>query len=206
MSSRSGARSASGFMRMVRDGLGVALMLCAASEALASVMITYTAYDLPDLASGQDLWHYEYTLSGTLPAFNAVNILFPGDLYSDPAVTDESRGVFTFLTPPDPFFPADGLLNVTALTDIAGGSSESVGLDFVWLGAGTPGRQSYEVLSDFFDVIGAGQTSAVGAAVPEPDSTLLLVTALLMLLIFRRVPASCAASSLRFNQNEVPRP
>jgi hypothetical protein len=72
---------------------------------------------------------------------------------------------------PDPMLPDDGILDVLALM---GGIAPGTGLGVftVWadfLGAGTPGRQPFEVRDPgTFDVLDSGFTVPAGGPVPEP--------------------------------------
>lgn len=163
-----------------------ALLLCAASSQ-APAAVAFTATNLADTTPGEDLWHYSYTVGGPLPLFNAVNLLFSPTLYRDIAVTASSAGVLALETQPDPALPADGQLTVTAVIDILAGGSETVDLDFVWLGTGTPGEQAYEVLDDQFTVIASGQTRLAGSVqgTPEPGTLGLLAFGLFALPALR---------------------
>lgn len=163
------------------------LSLCAASS-LASATVTYTTTDLPDVVSGQDLWRYHYTVGAPLAAFNTVNLLFTPTLYSDLDVTGSSAGVSALVTQPDAGFSADGQVTVTALADILGTATETIDVDFVWLGTtGTPGSQRYELLDDQFSLLGSEQTRLAGSQLaPEPASLSLMMLGLLALPVLRR--------------------
>jgi hypothetical protein len=128
----------------------------------ASAAVTYTATDLPYVVAGHDLWQYTYVVSGPLAAFNAVNLLFAPTLYSELVMTHSSTAVDAVTAEPIPALPADGQLTITALADIPGGTDETIDLDFLWLGVGSPGSQTYEVLADQFNVLDRGETRLAG--------------------------------------------
>lgn len=163
------------------------LALCA-SSSLATAGVVFTASDLPDVIPGQDLWHYSYTVSGPLPAFSSVNLLFSSALYSDLFVTGSGPEVIGLETQPDASLGADGQLTVTAIIDLLASTSATVDLDFVWLSVGAPGSQAFEVLDDQFNVIGSGQTALSGAVqtVPEPGTLGLLGLSLFAVPVVRR--------------------
>lgn len=165
-----------------------ALLLFAAS-AVTAATVSYSTTDLADAVIGQDRWRYHYAIAAPLPAFSAVNLLFDSSLYADLVVHGSSPDLAVFETPPDPFLPADGQLTVMALTDILGTTTETVDLDFVWLGVGEPGRQAYELLDDFFNVVSPLplQTHLAGSqSLPVPGSLSLLAFGLLALPALRR--------------------
>lgn len=168
--------------------------LCAADPSFATSNITYAATDLPDVTSGQDLWHYAYALNGPLSAFAAVEISFSSDLFTALWVTNESESLSTFLTQPDPYLSADGYLNITAINDISVGEIARVEMNVVWKGIGPPGSQAYQVLDDQFNVVGTGQTIWASAPVPEPATVALMLAGLLVVLTVRKCTAARQAT------------
>lgn len=161
-----------------------AVMAMWAASALASAAVTYTATDLADTLPGQDQWRYTYTISAPLPLFHSVNLLFSPLLYADLAVSGSSSGLSPAVSQPDTLLPADGQLTVTATSGIPVGATETVDLDFIWLGGGVPGSQPYELLDDGFSIIEPSprQTRLAGSlSIPEPASLGLLALGLLLL-------------------------
>ena len=67
---------------------GAACLLATTAWAAAP---QFTAVDLTDTTVGQDLWQYEYTLTGPLPLFNAMNILFSSADYADLSLVSNVR-------------------------------------------------------------------------------------------------------------------
>jgi len=167
-----------------------ALLLFAAS-AVTAATVSYSTTDLDDVVIGQDRWRYHYTIAAPLPAFNYVNLLFDPSLYAHLVVHGSTPDLSVFETQPDTFLPADGQVTVMALADILGTTTETVDLDFVWLGAGQPAGQSYELLDDFFNNVSPAplQTHLAGSqSLPVPGSLSLLALGLLALPALRRRP------------------
>ena len=172
---------------------GICAVFFLAESAYATV-ITYVATDLADTTSGEDLWQFTYTVSdNTFAADTGFTIYFDLELYSnlqDPApYVNDDWDVITF--PPDPcslVWPQDGMYDAYALTDNAS-LVDPFTLEFVWLGADTPGAQFFEVYDGItWTVLELGQTTAASAApIPEPTTIFLMATGLLSgLATFRK--------------------
>src|SRR5688572_18332096 len=135
-------------VRRVLSSLAAALVLSAPCTASA-VAITYQSVDVPDVVPGQDLWRYEFLVSGNFVAFGGFNVLFSPSLYRSlenppPAVNADW---FATTLEPNPALPANGLYTATALT--ANPSlSDLFTLTFQFLGTGAPGEQPFEVFDD----------------------------------------------------------
>jgi hypothetical protein len=167
------------------------VLLLFAASAVTAATVSYSTTDLVDVVIGQDRWRYHYTIAAPLPAFNYVNLLFDPSLYANLVVHGSTPDLSVFETQPDTFLPADGQVTVMALTDILGATTETVDLDFVWLGAGQPGGQSYELLDDFFNDVSPSplQTHLAGSqSLPVPGSLSLLALGLLALPALRLRP------------------
>ncbi len=174
------------FKRMFRQGFLwrlLALMGLLLGGPVQAVTVQYAASDLPDLVAGQDRWSYRYQLSGPFSAFAGVNLLYPAERYADLALTAPPDPAVwsTLITAPDPSFPADGLLGLTALAATSPLNLPFT-LEFTWLGLGRPGAQGFEVIDDGFNVIASGRTTLPAApGLPEPGSLLLVAGALALL-------------------------
>jgi len=172
-----------GGKRMVRIG-GMFRALVASvvllGGAAQAVTIKYQANDLSDLVAGQDRWSYAYQLSGSFGFFEGVNLLYPAANYADLDLTvpPDPGDWSSLLTQPDPVFPADGLLGISAMA-LLSPIDVPFTLEFTWLGSGSPGEQSFEVLDDSFNVVAVGRTTLPAqTGLPEPGSLLLIGVAL----------------------------
>ncbi len=179
------------FKRMFRQGFLWRLLAWTGlplGGPVQAVILEYAASNLPDLVAGQDRWSYQYQLSGRFGAFASVNLLYPADGYADlafsappdPAVWDPAIWS-SLITAPDPRFPADGLLGLTALVATSPLNLPFT-LEFTWRVLGRPGAQGFEVIDDGFNVIASGRTTLPAApGLPEPGSLLLVAGALALL-------------------------
>lgn len=166
--------------RRLSTGLLAGVVL--ATGAAQAVTIVHAPVDLPDLLPGQDLWRYDYQVSGSFEAFGGFNLIFDPSGYA--ALSDiqpvASADWDAFAVQPDPALPAPGLLTATRLsTGSALGDPFTV--QFVWLGTGSPASQPFEVFNDSFDIIETGFT----VAVPEPQTYALWAAGLLALAVRR---------------------
>ncbi|WP_374476422.1 MYXO-CTERM sorting domain-containing protein [Zoogloea sp.] len=161
-----------------------------ASAATSSV--DFIATDLTDVTTGRDLWHYKYLIKRqSLPSLFAVNLIFSPSLYGNLTVTGFSSGLSVLDTQPDPGLPADGLIIATALYGAVFDGSETVDLDFVWLGNGDPESQYFEILDDSFNIVLVAQTAKPSVpppqSLPEPGVAGLVALGMLALRRRRRV-------------------
>ena len=130
----------------------VILMLLMALMALPinmvhAISINYQTSNLADTTAGEDLWQYTYTVSDhTFSADTGFTIYFDYALYGaiDPFPTSPNADWDVLTWDPDPGIPDDGAFDAYALFDNAS-LADPFTVSFVWLGAGTPGSQSFEV-------------------------------------------------------------
>jgi len=156
--------------------------VCAGGARGAS--ISYQATDLPDTVPGQDLWQYQYSLSGTsLSAGEGFDVFFAladgyqfGDLV-DP-LTGPSGEWDVLAIQADPGLPADGIFDAVAIVNDPISTAPFTAA-FIWRGTGTPGAQHFEIFDSSFTVTESGTTA------PEPTATALVLVALASLI--RRV-------------------
>lgn len=153
--------------------------------------IRYQAVDLADTTAGEDLWQYQYLVSGfTFPTSAGFDILFLtadgykfGDLQDPPPSPNAHWYVISIQ--PDPSLPDPGRLDALALMDNASTADRFL-IDFIWRGAGTPGSQPFEIFDSALNVVDQGTTTSSVAAAPEPATGLLLLAGLGAALGLRR--------------------
>lgn len=173
-------------MRWITRRVAAATALVLPLSAGAAVSI-----DVEITPLGGNLWHYDYILSGE--TFNAppgagpngFSLYFDYSLYG--ALSNESTTNSTwdlFVEPPDDGFFLDGLFDALAATAPAE-TSAPFGIDFEWLGTGTPtGIQTFEYYScsnascTSFTSINTGTTQRQ-AGIPLPGSLALIAAGLL---------------------------
>jgi hypothetical protein len=176
-------------MRYFAAALAVALPLSAGAGVMIDVEVSEV---------GGGIWHYDYFVSGELfnappaaPGPHGFSLYFDYELYG--ALSNESTTNTTwdlFVEQPDEGFFLEGLFDALAASTPAE-TSAPFGVDFEWLGMGTPsGVQRFEyytcvdaVCSGFTDLWRG--TTARAQPTPVPGS-LLLVGAGLMGLRLRQ--------------------
>ena len=144
----------------------------------APLVIQYQATDLVDLVAGEDLWRYDYSLSGfDFLANQGFSIQFDPAQYGPLESALPAHAGWDILTTiPDPSLPDAGLYDALALQDHAP-LSNPFSATFVWLGGplSVPGSQLFTVyqLADDGSYLATLQTG-VTSPVPEPSSLLLI--------------------------------
>lgn len=161
-----------------------ALFAMAALPARA-VEVSYFPRDVADVVVGEDRWTYQYSLDEfAYDAGYGLTVYFDPDLYVDldpsPAAPNAHWDAIT--VEPDANLGDDGFYDAEALVDLPpiGGAFT---VSFVWLGAGPPGAQAFEVRepAPSFATVLTGTT-----VLPEPGSSALGACALCALIATRR--------------------
>lgn len=169
--------------------MAVGLSMVAVGAAWAAPTVLFVATDLTDTTSGQDLWRYEYTLSGPVDSFGSVNLLFSPANYANLISQTLDLNLSLVVDQPDAGLPADGIVHVSPLNALLAGDTTTLSVDFEWLGASgtTPGTQAFEVINSDFTKVADGRSQPLsGGTVPEPSALLLSFTALLALSAKRK--------------------
>jgi hypothetical protein len=177
--------------RALRIGvLGAAVLASTATWALPS--ISYVAVDEADVVMGQDLWRYDYTLTGPVDLFGGLEISFEAGLYEAVIISgaDPILDVSTPTTQPDPIF-GPGLVVVTLPTVALGaGDAGLFSVNFLWNGPGAPGSQSYRIFDGSFGDVVLSRTVPTGTSpIPAPSAASLVLLALAALATTRRARA-----------------
>jgi hypothetical protein len=175
--------NANSSLRWIRHSVAL-LAISAATASWAAPSVTYLASDLPDVVVGEDLWSFDYTITGPLASFESINLLFsPAKYGANMMVISNDPTLSPLITPPTLAPEADGVLSVTALDMVPTNGSAHLKIQFVWTSNGMPGPQPFEVLDDQFNVTSVGMTTPVPEMSP---ATLLLAGLMVMYPIHRR--------------------
>lgn len=170
--------------------LGVLFSLL--SSHASATTIHYEVIDLPDTTPGDDLWQYQYEVSGHIfnenDGFSIVFDLADFAYLEDPP--PPPNGDWDVLSlQPDPLLPHDGLYDGLALVDAAS-LTDRFTISFIWLGVGQPGSQPFEIYAlaadDDITILETGYTIPLQASVPEPGMWALLGAGALGLAATRR--------------------
>ncbi len=172
--------------------------------------IFFTATDLADENTGDDLWRYDYHVANTSGIeIDTFNIYFDIDDYDfnlvstpfgnevDPSDYAAPLGWEGLVLPDDTFLGEDGIFAINlALFDPIGeilvsNAVSGFSVEFIWRGAGAPGEQFFEFFSSndpFGDPAGTGFTQPLATPVPEPALSFLLGIGVLLVMRKRRFP------------------
>lgn len=167
---------------MVRAA-AVGLVTLAASAAWAAPTVIFVATDLADTTATEDLWRYEYSITGPVDAFGAVNLLFSPASYAN--LVSQTADTNLSLLDVQPVTGADGIVFVTPINGLLATDTAALSVDFVWLGGlgSAPGAQAFEVVDGNGNFVETGVTRLQsGGTVPEPSALLLTAAAMLALL------------------------
>ena len=172
--------------------LAVSLGLLSAAAVWAGPTVIYVATDLADTTAGEDLWRYDYTVSGPIDSFGAVNLFFSSSLYANlfSSTLDSNQGLAADVQP-DVALPADGIVSSTFFAGLLDPDTASLSVEFVWLGGATatPEAQAFSVFDGNGGDAGSGRTVAAGTppnGLPEPSPASLVAAAMVASALVRR--------------------
>ncbi|HLJ17643.1 MAG TPA: PEP-CTERM sorting domain-containing protein [Bryobacteraceae bacterium] len=176
--------------------LSVGLLL---SIFTSQALPTTIEYEALNVTPGQDLWQYNYFVSGTTFAVNEdFTIFFDYHNFSNlqnPQPTVSSDWNVIDLQP-DLNLPDNGAYDALALVDNPS-LTTTFQVQFDWLGSGTPGSQPFSInqfdsAGNLVAVVETGNTVPVTSTVPEPGAGLLFIAGIGALLLLRRAPRRSA--------------
>ena len=145
--------------------------------------IEYVASDLADLTTGEDLWRYDYTVSGrNFLQSEFFDTYFPASLYEELVAgpTPTADWDVLILQQPNPvnFPPFDaGIFDAFALA----GTPSLAGafwVSFIYLGSGSPGAQLFRIFDAESNLVESGLTTAPVGVIPEPSTGALFLIGL----------------------------
>jgi hypothetical protein len=155
---------------------GLFLMSFVFPATAPAILIQYEATELSDTTEGADLWQYTYAVSDhTFNAGQGFTIYFDHLLYKEiESPTPTVNGEWDIIVwQPEPSVSTDGAYDALSVTSKAEGASleQPFTVQFVWLGDGTPGSQSFEIYQERpFNVLTSGTTTSLSAfdlVIPE---------------------------------------
>lgn len=161
------ARSVLGGAVLALVGLGASALSATADPLpIPPAQILVQTMDLPDVNLGQDLWQFNYMLSGFNFEMNqGFTVFFGSDLFRDlQQATGHGNPDWDIIAvQPDLVLHQPGFMDGLALRNNAS-LAGSFSVNVVWLGQGTPGAQLFEIYDVNFAPLLTGQT----VVVPEP--------------------------------------
>lgn len=161
-------------------------------------MVTYAStisYTTSALGGGK--WQYQYTVIAAQneSAIAEFSVFFDVSKYANLAVTASPGGWDSIVLQPDSTLPSDGIFDSLSLgADIGPGQSlDSFTVAFDFLGIGTPGAQTFNIIDpETFSTLRSGATIAAAGPlptpsdVPEPNTLALAMIGVVTLLARRR--------------------
>jgi hypothetical protein len=141
--------------------------MCASPAAHAQV--SYTATDL-----NGSTWQYDYTITNSLVPTNVgeFTIFFTLGQYSNLNVENSPGTWSSIVAQPDPNLPADGFFDSQALNNglAPGGTQANFSVDFTWLGTGTPGPQTFDIVdTNDYSTLYEGSTTLASSPAQAPE-------------------------------------
>jgi hypothetical protein len=161
----------------------VLLVLIGSLVPVRATTIDYIVTDLADATPGEDLWRYDYAVSGrTFLQSEFFDIYFNASLYgtltSEPAPSADWDVLILQQPDPTKLQPFDkGIFDAFALT----GNPSLSGLfsvAFIYLGTGSPGAQPFDIFDANSNPLETGLTSVPAGVIPEPSTVTLSLIAL----------------------------
>lgn len=161
------------------------LLFLGSMTAVQAARIDFAPTDLVDVTPGEDLWRYDYTVSG--PSFQQSEFF---DIYFDPSLyamltagpaPNADWDVLILQQPNSANLPPFdvGIFDAFALVG-SPSLSGAFSVSFVYLGTGIPGSQVFEIYDADSSLVETGLTTVPRAeeVIPEPSTLALLLAGL----------------------------
>ena len=167
--------------------LCAAVLTVSAMPAIATIQISYSTEDLPDVVPGEDLWRYTYTVNGQeFDQSYGFNVYYPWENFAAATLVAAPQLGWApvDVIGPNLEFELPGLLSAQAAQNLVA-QPWVFTVDVVWLstGAGVPGSQPYELFDpDFNRLEPPGVQQTVAQAIPEPQTNLLMLAGFVLLV------------------------
>lgn len=160
-----------------RAALAVCLTLLQCPTVYAGI-VDYVATPL-----GGNTWRYDYTITNETPSigFDELTVYFGVNQFELLNTAAAPAGWDPLAVQPDTRIPADGFYDALSLGGLLaeGASVSGFSVSFVYLIAGSPGAQSFDMLNSAdFSVVRSGTTTDASAPVPEPATLALMLLGL----------------------------
>lgn len=159
--------------------LGGLLFVCLACASTAqAAMVEYSL-----TALGGDVWRYDYSLSNIGPAenFDEFTVYFDAPGVTGITAVATPAGWSSLVVQPDPLLPDAGLFDALNLSGVvpAGSVISGFSVSFSYLAGLMPGAQRFDlVISEPFQTVVSGVTSATPSPVPLPAPAALMLLGL----------------------------
>jgi hypothetical protein len=178
-------------MNITKSTIVLSLFMCLIGTNTQAATVTYDTA----LISG-NTWKNTYSITNdTLGAdIEEITIFFTVGLYENLIASTTPAGWDPLVIDPDPFIPDDGFYDACAAPPgdfcftlsgiIPGATLSGFSVIFDYLGAGTPGSQSFDIVNpNTFAVLESGATtsSTSPSTVPIPPAFWLFVSGLLLI-------------------------
>jgi hypothetical protein len=156
--------------------LAVGLLLCSVTIAYATT-IGFVSVNLADVTPGDDLWRYDYIVSGrTFLQSEFFDIYFDPVLYGTLTALPAPNADWdvAILQQPNPVNLAPfnkGIFDAFALVP-APSLAGTFSVQFLYRGTGTPGAQMFEIFGANSSLLETGMTTPAGV-IPEPSTVVL---------------------------------
>lgn len=163
---------------------GLLFVLC--STAAHAATVKFESTNLSD-----SLWQYDFSILNDSSSYSIeeFTIFFEETYYSSLAVVSSPAGWDSIVIQPDTAIPDEGFVDSLAFSSPLepGSFLEGLSVSFIWLGAGAPGSQLFEIINPgTFAIIEAGTTIPTPVPLPAAFWLFLAGAGCINLMTWRR--------------------